>query len=416
MINQFKNVLETKFKQFINEVAIGDDIVVIKLQSKEFSIPKIELEKYFESVESDLNNDETLIKFNNNYEVLIEMDSYLRIKEEKMAYVNAEKGIEYYFGEPSIEYLLVFLVKLQKFDRRVLNRIISVHTSHSFQRFKDESDSFYDFLRFILRRVKTIRIYSNENLSDIKLKSLLDGFTFNISFNTGIAITQVRYMSEIFVEIRKRLRSRKLDEIEAPKREYISDLVYHYQMGLSTHQPALKFTSFYHVLEHFFSEVFNAKIINDIRTELTSPKFSSKRNSDITKIIKRIKNNLKIELDENVGKSEKEALKLTLKEYISIDTLIEILCEYDISQLDYYKNNEVQFSNGDKVNLLLPDQEKVIEVLANRIYKTRNAIVHSKAEETNRYVPFKHELQLISEIPLIQILAEEVIINTSKIL
>jgi hypothetical protein len=74
----------------------------------------------------------------------------------------------------------------------------------------------------------------------------------------------------------------------------------------------------------------------------------------------------------------------------------------------------VQFSQGSTINF--KDDKSVFGNIANRIYKTRNAVMHSKANETERYIPFEHENRLLKEIPLIQSLAEEIIMRTSEIL
>jgi hypothetical protein len=53
--------------------------------------------------------------------------------------------------------------------------------------------------------------------------------------------------------------------------------------------------------------------------------------------------------------------------------------------------------------------------LSNRIYNVRNALIHSKEGEKRRYVPFsENENELRKELPLIRLVAEQIIINSSK--
>jgi hypothetical protein len=113
--------------------------------------------------------------------------------------------------------------------------------------------------------------------------------------------------------------------------------------------------------------------------------------------------------------SEQEALRLTIDSYVDIADLREKVIEYDSSLLDYYQNNKVDFSNGDEVDLNELDYSIISKKLAARIYKTRNAIVHSKESERVRYMPFKDDRVLVKEIPLLRFIAEQIIIESSSV-
>ncbi|MCE7744006.1 MAG: hypothetical protein GPJ52_02605 [Candidatus Heimdallarchaeota archaeon] len=49
-----------------------------------------------------------------------------------------------------------------------------------------------------------------------------------------------------------------------------------------------------------------------------------------------------------------------------------------------------------------------------RIYAIRNSIVHSKDTSEARFKPFTDEEELTKEIPLIRLIAEEVIHNSAE--
>jgi hypothetical protein len=106
---------------------------------------------------------------------------------------------------------------------------------------------------------------------------------------------------------------------------------------------------------------------------------------------------------------------LTLRKYVSIDQIVEELRAYDNTLLTYYHDTTVTFSGGDSVNLVDQDTEQVYKKLAARLYKTRNAIVHSKESEKSKYTPFRDDRILIKEIPLIRFVAEQVILSTSTL-
>jgi len=62
------------------------------------------------------------------------------------------------------------------------------------------------------------------------------------------------------------------------------------------------------------------------------------------------------------------------------------------------------------------DCTQVIRSLAKRIYKTRNAIVHSKEGEQAKYIPFDHDNELAREMPILRFIAETVMMETSTII
>ena len=63
------------------------------------------------------------------------------------------------------------------------------------------------------------------------------------------------------------------------------------------------------------------------------------------------------------------------------------------------------------------DLQGVYTQVARRIYFVRNSLVHSKSgKNQERYKTYKDEQSLEKEIPLVQSVAELIIINSSKIL
>ena len=90
--------------------------------------------------------------------------------------------------------------------------------------------------------------------------------------------------------------------------------------------------------------------------------------------------------------------------------------EQDKKYILYLKTEKVLFSDGDVVNLENNDFDCVCKELAKRIYKTRNALVHSKELESSKYKPFHDDKILLKEMLLLRLLAEQVIIKTSQIL
>jgi hypothetical protein len=240
-------------------------------------------------------------------------------------------------------------------------------------------------------------------------------FLFQLSYNADVALVPERHLEELVRTGRlTRVRQESLSELDPPRRHYILDLIYHYHLAVGADNPFLEYISYYHVAEHFFEEVFYEDLIIRIRGKITQPDFSYKRKKDIGGLIRDISRSLQIR-NERITFSEQEALRLTIDSYVDIVDLREKLKEYDSSLLDYYRNNKIDFSNGDEVDLNEPDDSLIPKKLASRIYKTRNAIVHSKESERVRYIPFKDDRVLVKEIPLMRFIAEQIIIGSSSI-
>jgi len=284
---------------------------------------------------------------------------------------------------------------------------------------KDKRDegtiSVFDLLKLSFP-VLTLKIESDQDRSLETLISYANAFFFQISYNLDVAYVPRRYLEEIVRTTRiRRVRRSRPDELEAPKRSYIPDIVYHYQMAVAADSPALEFISYYHVLEHFFEAVFTDDLIRKVRNKVTLPGFSYKRKKDVKDLIDDIVHSFKFQRD-NVSIDERKALELTLGKYVDVTQLATEIKQYDKSLIEYYRTKSVTFSVGDTVNLELPNSEQVLPHLASCIYKTRNAIVHSKDTEKARYKPFEHDNLLVKEIPLIRFIAELTIITTSDIL
>lgn len=400
------------FKRNVRDFEEDDCEYRFTYYDKLFVISKGEVNSLYEKFNGVSIDDELSLYNTNYYECLVEESG--PVTKDDIEIIDTANEIVYKLGEVSDEYIIFLFERVftQPIDYR---RKLMALNSMAIRRYVEETDNVMDLLRIHLRRFITLKIISQSSSSLNEYKTKVDAFLFNVSYNTKYSLAQVKYTDEFFGRRRRGNRRISIEDIEAPKRKYISDLVYHYQMGLSTFQPALQFISYYHIMEHFFQKVYYEDLVNTIREELTSPRFSAKKDSEINKLIKTIKKKIRIDNENNSVKSESEALYLTLINYVDLDVLKEDLNEVDSNLLDYYSNNTVEFSNGPKVNFTL-DNEGVFKQISNRIYKTRNAVIHSKSDDKERYIPFRHESKLLKEIPLLQVIAEQIVIKTSKLL
>lgn len=360
----FKTIIQELFRLDVPE---EEGTIRIVLQGKTFTIEKTYLEQLISTLDSTNTDSETVVYTSHQYEVLVR-------------------------GEGPIPLL----------RRRTHSGLVMEDTANGIT---------YEYSQCM----EVIRIKSSSAKSKSEFEKLCNSFVFHIGFNLDVAIVQIRFLDEL-LRTNRLLQTRRTEtnEVEAPKRKYLSDLVYHYQMAISTESPMLQFISFYHVMEHFFEKIYNDDLIKQVEKEITHPAFSSKKEADIKKLIKLISKKIR-DRGENYTFNEQEALTLTLLKYINLEQLCIKIKEYDERLVEHYKNNEVTFSKGDKVNLESVN-DTTYNRLSSRIYKTRNSIVHSKESDKARFLPFKDEKDLVDEIPLMRFLAEEIIIETSELI
>ncbi|MFD2116698.1 hypothetical protein ACFSTH_19985 [Paenibacillus yanchengensis] len=390
---------------------INSETVIINIKDTELTISTANFDAYLTQMNNLLTHDEDILISSHSYEVII--DYGMGLREDSVEFDDIQNNLNYRLGRPSIEFMF-YLIHRAHGMGRIAQRRLGLHIPNHRLDLDHELHSFEDLLFLMCRRVMTLKITSVDNKSMLDFKNLGNSLTFEVSFNTGITCIQIRYIDELLSNTKIRTRRNRLSDCEAPKRMYESDLIYHYLLGQSSHHLEMKFLSFYHVLEHYFNIVYTKNMVQKIQDLITKPSFSPKRETDIEKLIKEVKNNFKIESESHSAKSEIEALKLVMNQYVDIESLKMCLLDFDTDLLNYYSNNIVEFSQGTQIDF--NDLRSLPGKLAQRIYKTRNALIHSKAYEKERYISFEHEGQLLREIPLIQSIAEEIIIKTSKII
>jgi hypothetical protein len=308
---------------------------------------------------------------------------------------DGENGVQYRLARPSDEFLSFLALSLRSTaSSRQLSifnvEMMRVRIAEWQHRQPDEefSTSVYDMIRRISGRLLTLRISSTKKgLRPAEFARFANSFLFQVSYNLDAPLTLQRYLDEIVRGSRiASMRRSSTAELEAPKRFYVEDLIYHYQMGVSSDSPLLEYLSYYHVAEHFFEAVFEDDLIEQVRATLTQPDFSSKRKRDLQDLIRAITRSIKLR-DEEVVFSELQALELTLARYVDTLRLRTNLDAFDPTLVAYYKTHPVEFSDGDTVDLTDSDQASVRQLLAKRIYKTRNAIVHSKEGRRSASLP-----------------------------
>lgn len=355
-----------------------------------------------------------------NYEVLVRNETRISVRTELTQRDTVNK-LEYTLDKPSDEYLIFLLYNLNKENTpRLLRRgFMNYRLKRLFEEQEGQKELFersvLNIIKECIPKLETIKIKAKTNRKLEEYEKFLYALIFNLGYNLDMNIQPLRFIEEYTQPYQiGRIRRAKTAEVEPPKRTYINDLVLHYQKAISSDSIDHQFLSYYHVIEYFFEKIYNDDVINTIRQELTKPNFSYKRQRDVKGLVSMIQKKLKYRNDE-FSINELEALELTLKKYVNdIDVFKESLNEISETLVDYYTDNEVPFCQGLKVNFENTNKEEIYKNLAKRIYRTRNAIVHSKENEKSKYVPFKNDRDLINELYLMRLIAETLILGTSK--
>ncbi len=170
---------------------------------------------------------------------------------------DAENKVTYILSRPSDEYLFFLLFRLSQIAPVRYSFPIS---SYMLRREIKEHDnevelSVFDVIRLVSSSFMSLRITTEDEMTLDHLQNYANAFFFQISYNLDTALVPLKNLDELVRTRRIRsLRRSNTDDLEAPKRLYIADLVYHYQLAVASDSPPLEYLSYYHVLEHFFED------------------------------------------------------------------------------------------------------------------------------------------------------------------
>lgn len=387
----------------------------------EFSYTKIKFNREYRNFS---NNNELCIINRIYCEVPISMrNDYFPIIPSKYdildkKYNDKENNIQYEISTPSKEFMLKLIELKVKPNAIMMLRRLQIDREKIKSNEINRKDIF-ELLKLVYRDCITLKINSINEYAPERFQSFVDAFIYNINYNTDIGLRQT-YDYNYINERRNnhRFRNEKFESVPVPKRHYKRQLLEQYNMANISEDPFIKFLCYYHILEHYYEEVYTQEIIRIVRDELTSPSFSAKRDKDIKRLIDAIKEKVKLNNEQFFG-DEQEALELVIKKYVNINTLKDRISEIDNNLVEFYDKSEVTFSNGTAVNF--NDVDNIYKNIAKRIYRTRNSLVHYKSNEITEksrgiYNPFEDRKELLKEITLIRLMAEDVILSTSKII
>jgi hypothetical protein len=407
------------------DIEINDEDVSVVIKNRRMSdseysfvLKDNELKEIYEKINHSRNEGLELI-VDNNYEIAIDIDTpLLRRHEFPIMSVDNENQIDYEIGYYSIEYF-IFLLDMLIEKRRQPNRrlLLPIQFRRVLEfRVKAYEDDEIDWKKVLVQGIGelSLKIHDTNCCSIDKFRRKKSAYVFELMYKSGFAIIEQSDLEMIFPArelARDRIDITTLETI--PHREYISDVVDYYRLAISSADSYIKFISFYHVMEYFYDEVYRKKIVEELQEKITHPDFSYRNEDKVYEIATFVKNRMHMN-DESGQGDELESLKYVLKEYVDIEQLKEKVKAIDAESVQYYQNTKVSFCKAP----IIPwnDAEGVYTHIAKRIYYTRNSLIHSKSgKNRDRYKPYSDEKVLQREIPLVKVIAEMIIINSSKI-
>ncbi|MFA5557703.1 MAG: hypothetical protein WCY06_10355 [Flavobacteriaceae bacterium] len=414
-LSEFNKAVEKIFR--IKAERDNNHYQYYKFEELEFRLKKKSFRETCERLDSMNSVEGFEIYDSKNYEVSLSQGSrmYYGGRDEICKNDNVN-GLNYSLKLPSDEYLIFFIKNLYELAQSEgIGRPIMMHRLrnrlHHGQ--QEESNELFDILKEIIPRFQTLQITSSTEKTLKDFESNASSFLFTLGYNTDLSFLPTNITEDFTRAVRiGRIRRARIEDIEAPKRKYQQDLILFYQKAISSESADLQFLSFYHIIEHFFEKIYNEELLKTVQDTLTAPSFSYKRSKDLNALVKIVQDKLRYK-NEEFQINEPEALRLVLDKFIpDFDEIKSEIGTYDSELLGYYAQNEVSFSKGNRVNFE-EERQAILKNLRERIYKTRNSIVHSKETDKSKYLPFKHDKELSREIILMRIIAEKIVIGSS---
>lgn len=266
------------------------------------------------------------------------------------------------------------------------------------------NDLFKGFLNIFTIKIKSqdlLKLFDKEK-KIFYLKKLLESFNFQILLKYKTIYNYYSSTNNLLNINQNQINEYKVEDYRSPpQRIYREHLIDYYRLAISSNAPFAQYLSYYHVLEYFFDEVFDKKIFDDFKENIQNNSDFITNENKQKEIIKKLKKDIR-------NNNELKCLELVLRKFVKI---IELQDKLKSEQIKYFQQHKITFSDAPTISF--KDKRGFYIQLAQRIYQTRNALVHSKENHVGRYKPYQDSEELNKEIPLIKLIAELVIINSS---
>lgn len=397
---------------------LGDEDLIIDSYGGELNVVISDevIRKVYNEAER-IKGNQFLLSTGSCAEVAVQPDGRFARREE-IEVEDSVNGVTYRLGLASPEYCIYVISMICENEELDYYRTIrDFRMTFNFASRKAAYENNFDFEKILPRtlRLTSLKMQFKHETNLSQIKKYASAFEYLFMYKRGYALFEVSNIRTL-LRMEGGGRSRVLNIEEAPKRSVNPEILEFYSMGLASEDPFTIYISFYHIIEYYFDEVYQKKLIDDMKEKITSPDFSYKNDKKLLDLATFI--NKRMKSDNEAGKgNELESLKYVLTTFAPIEELKEKLNEINPTLVQFYSEKSVSFTGSQQLKITWNDLEGVYTSLAKRIYTTRNALVHSKSGQNDKlYKPLKHKEILRKELPLIQVVAEMVIIKSGDVL
>ncbi|MFJ1760735.1 hypothetical protein ACIOD2_10490 [Amycolatopsis sp. NPDC088138] len=233
-------------------------------------------------------------------------------------------------------------------------------------------------------------------------------FEMDVKFEIALSLDRRRAIS-------RRVR-RKISEDgtqlrpQLPRRKYAQEAVTLYSYGRTAlNIPLLQYLAYYQAIEFFFPSFYGAEVISKIKNELRDPRFDIEDDNQLQRIVA-----IASSSGRGAG-SEKDQLLATLRGSLDDAHVREYIKSADGMEEFLAQQGQIK---GVSTISLSPNAQVLVQV-AERVYKIRCRIVHSKADggptASDVLLPYSEEANKLNyDLSLIHYLCQRVIACGSR--
>ncbi len=240
------------------------------------------------------------------------------------------------------------------------------------------------------------------------LETVGGAFLFDLDVKYGMTLR--------FVRRRNRIRSNEQDPVkhppEFPRNEYSQEALslYQYARGASA-LPLLQFLAFYQSIEYFFPVFAREETVRSLRAALLNPRFNPTDDAKVNQLINLAAPAVR------AGVSERDQLRAAVRASVDQDAL-QALIESSESYKEHFCSNKQKIHGANPIKLR-GDQIDLRDQVADRLYKIRCRVVHTKQDGTGQgeelLLPSSPEADALGpDIDLLRLIAQQALVARAQ--
>ena len=375
------------------EIEKREQAFVVRRRTQTYLLPEIEVDRYLSSNLSCPTD--TSVYEAGYYEHALQRLTALApfLRSDEIALDTPDHSIRAIISAASTQFLLRIL------QRPDLPRLFYRFFMPPIMSMRHEQEA--DFRRAF--RIQTIHLTAAQGVEHrarpAKMRALAEACLFHLAYGRGLALN----LSRSWERDAYRLQRERNEQVQFPRRTYNPDLISYYQLAISSDSLMLAYLALYKIVEYFFSSVAEEGLHQRIVQRLVAPEFSHAKANQLRQLVSTVR-----KYDQRMD--EEKMLGAVIEKYFSADEIADWVRRHETDNIAYYTTAQVVLGQTLALDL---NPEQISSSLAKRIYHVRNALVHNKEGDLPRFIPFTgQEAMLSAEMPLLQFIAEQLIIRT----